>query len=271
MVNRSCFSHNNYHLGDCLQSLHLIRALAKEHHNVAFVFFTHGCNLPQLREVVADLPNIILADFESELWRERQHESVDMWKNFDHFWENSRFRWDWSRFMIEHHDWTANRMGYLSPFKIREHLLLDYPALEVQQMKAVLPENCGEFTYEFLIGDSAPSSGQYAEWADHSREPLKILIESLRAVGREVVTTSQGKEFGWSISYLGKVSQLCRHHIMVANAPFFCTLNTSNHHHHEGRKRIALLDGPEQMAMPNIIQCGSVAEVLQIAKEEGWI
>jgi hypothetical protein len=236
------------------------------------VFFTNGCNLPQLREVVADLPNIILAPFETELWRQHEHESVDMWKNHDHFWENSRFRWDWSQFMLSHHDWTAARMGLLSPFKVREHLLLNYPALEIQAKGVHDQLDAGEWehTHEFLIGDSLPSSGQYREWADHTKEPLKELISKLQET-HTVLLTSELQKNPSTVTYCGRVSRVCRHHIMVANAPFFATLNTTNHHHHEGRKRIALLDGPEQLNMPHIIQMSSVEQVLQLAKEEGWI
>lgn len=262
-MSRSIFCHNKFHLGDALQSLHLLRALAKANDQTPFVFFTHACNFPQLREVVADLPNIILADFESPLWREREHESEDMWKNHDHFWENSRFRWDWSQFMLSHHDWTAARLGFVSPFKVREHLLLDYPALT----KDILDYGNRE---QFLIGDSAPSSGQYTEWADHTKNPMESLINALMDAGHSVLRTSSLKSL-LTISNWGSLSRSIPHHIMVANAPFFCTLNTTNHHHHEGRKRIALLDGPEQLNMPHIIQMGSVAQVMQFAKQEGWL
>lgn len=261
-MSRSVLAHNFYHLGDCLQSLHLLRALAKQNDQTPFVFFTHACNLPQLREVVADLQNIILADFESPLWREREHESEDMWKNHDHFWENSRFRWDWSQFMLSHHDWTAARLGFVSPFKVREHLLLDYPALETK----------GTHQFDFLIGDSPPSSGQYSEWADHSKEPMRPLIEALLNQKKySVLLTSCGKDSGETISGVGRVSQRCKHHIMVPNGPFWPTLSTHNHHWGESGKRIILLDNGENLNMPFIQQVPNVQAVMEIARSEGWI
>lgn len=263
-MSRSIFAHNRYHLGDCLQSLHLLRALAKQNDQTPFVFFTHACNIPQLREVVADLPNIILADFESPLWREREHESEDMWKNHDHFWENSRFRWDWSQFMLSHHDWTAARLGFVSPFTCREHLLFDYPALQPDFDQRY-------WVVDFLIGDSAPSSGQYREWADHTKAPLQPLIDALRNAGHSVVTTSDLKEAGWSISEIGKKSVDYHHMIMVPNGPFWPTLSVHNNHYHEGRSRVVLLDNGENLNMPHIIQMGSVAQVMAFAREEKWI
>lgn len=264
-MSRSIFAHNRYHLGDCLQSLHLLRALAKQNDQTPFVFFTHACNLPQLREVVADLQNIILAPFETELWRQHEHESIDLWKNRNDEWVNSWSRWNWSEHMITHHMGSAARMGLHFDGSLHPtRLLLDYPALDNPK--------AGNFEYDFLIGDSAPSSGQYLEWADHSKEPMRPLIQALLDQRKwKILLTSEAKELGKTISEIGRVSQECRHHIMVANAPFFCTLNTTNHHHHEGRKRIALLDGPEQLNMPHILQMGSVAQVMQFAREEKWI
>lgn len=58
---------------------------------------------------------------------------------------------------------------------------------------------------------------------------------------------------------------------MVPNGPFWPTLNTTNHHYHEERRRIVLLDNGESLNMPHIEQCRNVNEVMQIAKQEGWI
>ncbi len=275
-MSRSIFCHNRYHLGDCLQILHLLRSLAKQNDQTPFVFFTNGCNLPQLREVVADLPNILLADFESPLWKEREHESIDTWKNVGAtdtrqgevqnyqrgFWETSPNRWNWSAFALEHHMLTCAKMRLPFPFTCREHLLLDYPALEPQGDE---PE------VDFLIGDSAPSSGQYSEWADHSKNPLQNLVIRFHMEGKSFLQTSGFQRGGSTISTIGRCSLKAKHHIMVGNAPFFTTLNVHNNHYSEGRKRIVLLDNGEQLNMPGIAQCANVAEVLAIARTEGWI
>lgn len=262
-MSSTIYLHNRYHLGDGLILLHLVRALAKKNVSRAFVVFTNYCNIPQLVEVVQDLPNILLEPFESELWAQHQHESIDTWKNFHDMWVESPMRWDWSSFQLWHHKVTARRMGFESPFTCREHLLMDYPALDAGKVK---PD-----VVDFLVGDSPPNSGQYSEWADHSKYPLLRLIDALENSGRTVQLTSALKANGLSITAVGQTSLLCRHHIMVPNGPFWCTMNTANHHAHEGRKRIVLLDNGENLNMPGITQCRNVDEVMAIAKTEGWV
>lgn len=261
-MTRQVFTHEHHHLGDQMIHLHLLRALAKQHQDTFFTHFCHACHHENLREVIADLPNILLASFESPLWSERKHESIGVWKNEGDEWVNSPNRWNWSQHTLDLHARNARKMGFRSPFTRREELLFDYPALEggAHFLKA-----------DFLIGDSAPSSGQYAEWADHTRTPLQPLIDALRNAGHKVRITSEMKERGASVSHIGRNSAFSTHHIMVPNGPFWPTLNVHNHHHHEGRRRIVLLDNGENLNMPNIEQVPNVEAVLQIAKSEGWI
>lgn len=262
-MSRTVVTFNEYHLGDGLIFLHLLRAIAKAHVSTPFLHFCHANLIPQLQEAVADLPNILLEPFESELWPDRKREAINTWKNHGDEWVNSPLRWDWSAYTIWHHGVIAKRMGYSSPFTRREHLLFDYPALNPWW---------SEDPIDFLIGDSAPSSGQYNEWADHSKEPLSVLIQALRDAGRSVITTSYLRQTGGcSVTQIGRASHQYRHHIMVPNGPFWPALNTTNHHHHEGRRRIVLLDNGENLNMPHIEQCRNVNEVLAIAREEKWI
>lgn len=270
MMSRTVYTANFYHLGDNLIFLHLLRALAKSRVSTPFVHFCHAHLIPQLVEAVQDLPNIMLEPFESALWYDHGHRAIDTWKNSEGFWERSPNRWDWSAHTLEHHAWTARRMGMESPFTCREHLLFDYPAIE-NPVSALGFPFVASLTHDFLIGDSAPNSGQYKEWADHSQNPIQQLIDALRNNGKTVLTTSHIKEIGGTISCAGTSSFHCRHHIMVPNGPFWPTLNTTNHHHREGRRRIVLLDNGEQINMPHITQCASVAEVMEIAKEEDWV
>lgn len=263
-MSRTVYTSNLYHLGDNLIFLHLLRALAKSHVSLPFVHFCHGCNIGQLQDVVEDLPNILLEPFESPLWPEHEREAIDTWKNAEGFWEGHAHRWDWSAFTLAHHAWTAARMGFVSPFTCREHLLFDYPALGGMPARG--------FTFDFLIGDSEPSSGQYSEWADHSRNPLESLVRALEEKGFNCIRTSEAKKSpSSSISKIGQWSLAYRHHIMVANGPFWPTMNVHNHHAHEGRRRIVLLDNGERLNMPGIEQCATVDEVMQIAMEEKWI
>lgn len=251
------YTYNEYHLGDNLITLHLLRALAKEHPDDAFIHACYHQHLPQLSEVMMDLPNILLVDIESP--KANPVKSVNTWKNAEGHWEKSPNRWDWPAHTLEHHDWTAKRMGLQSPFTCREHLLFDYPAL------SNAPRSQPK---EFLVGDSAPSSGQYSEWADHTALPMMHFTGLL---GHRCITTSQIQQRGITVSEIGALSCYVTNHVMVANGPFWPTLNTHNNHRHEGRKRIVLLDNGENLSMPHITQCRNMGEVRDIAKEQGWV
>lgn len=254
------FAYNKFHLGDCLQSLHLLRVFAKQVRSRAIVFFTNGCNLPQLKEVVEDLPNILLEPFESPLWRDHEHDAVDMWKNAEGFWEASPYRWNWSDFMLSHHAWTAGRMGQHSPFTCREHLLFDYPALEKYHHQEV----------DFLIINGEPHSGQLSAMREHGSGYLDDFVKSLIRNGRNVTSSETMKLMGCTISEIGALSTRAKNVVGVMTGPFWPCLNT--HRHHDGSKRaIAMLDNGENLNMPHADQVSNVEELFAIARTEGWL
>jgi hypothetical protein len=262
-MSRTVYAVNEYHLGDCIHSLHLIRAFAKKQVSVPFVFFCHGCYIDQLREVVQDLPNILLESFESELWPEKRSGATNMWKNHEGFWEKSPVRWTWSDFMLTHHRWTASRMGLISPFDRREDLLLDYPALQSNPMDTQ--------RWDFLIGNSEPCSGQFTPMAQHGSGYLEPLISALRSKGHTVICTEDLKRSGHSISSVGEIALRCKRHIMVASGPFWTTLNTTLNHSNYTSIRIALLDNGEAIHMPQIHEYARIEQVMRLAEQEKWI
>jgi hypothetical protein len=259
----------NHNLGDQLIFLHLLRALAKANPSQIFWHFTHASHASQLGAVVMDLPNIEIFSFESVQWRENERKAVNVWKNADDFWVRSKNRWDWSTFTIEHHQHIAGLMGLRSPISIREELLFDYPALN--------PNNIGGmYFYDFLFVNSEPCSGQFGPMKEHGSGYLDDFI---KRVGRKhkVITTNPvlgvecTRDTKKTITDIGRLSLLCHHHIMIATGPMWTTLNTTNHHHSNGRKRIVLLDNSEHLDLPRITQCGNLAEVEKIAKQEQWL
>lgn len=258
------YTFEEHNLGDNLVFLHLLRSLAKEDRRFTFVHFCNGCHIVQLREVVHDLPNIVLFPFESQAWQEHGSRAINVWKNFQDMWVESPLRWKWADFTIWHHKVTARRMGFESTLTRREALLFDYPALEST------PTDDGEYPFDFLIGDSAPNSGQYSEWADHLKNPMQPLIDALRRKWR-VRLTSELKAEGFTITEIGRLSVHCKHHIMVPNGPFWTCMSTANNHHSHGRRRIVILDNGEDLGMPHIDQVPNVAALTEIAKQEGWI
>lgn len=280
-MSHAVYSFNRFHLGDNLVFLHLLRALAKQRVSTPFVHFCHGQGIPQLREVVADIPNIILEPFESPLWQEHEHEAVDTWKNSGAAWESSPLRWDWSAYTLWHHGELARKMGAESPLTRREHLLLDYPALLVGPTG---------LKFDFFVCNSEPCSGQFKPMAKHESGYLDGLVRALVATGKTVLLTKHLDPPWFStkeeanrcfqpdpdrreptISKYGYLSQFATHHVMIATGPMWPTLNTTNHHNHEGRRRIALLDNGENLNLPHIEQVANVEQVMKIAQEAGWI
>lgn len=276
-------TYEDHNLGDQLIFLHLLRALAKANPSHTFWHFTHAHHCAQLGSVVEDISNIELFSFDSAQWKENQRIALNVWKNVGAtdtrggnvkhyqpgFWERSLHRWNWSTFMLEHHAHIAGLLGLRSPFSIREHLLFDYPALNPNHVG-------GTYFYDFLFVNSEPCSGQFGPMKQHGTGYLDDFIRLL-ARKFSVVTTSPvfgvecTKDKQESITGIGRMSLLCRHHIMVATGPMWATMNTTNHHFSAERKRIVLLDNGEQINMPGITQCKSLAEVEQIARQERWI
>lgn len=256
--------------------LHLLRALAKANPSRVFHHFTHRSHLEQLGDVVKDIENIALFAREYENWEKYEHRAIDVWKNIggtgkhDGFWERSKNRWNWSAFTLEHHAYIAGLLGLRSPFTIREHLLWDYPALN--------PNNSSgdRYFYDFLVINSEPCSGQFGPMKQHGSGYLDDLIKQL-AKKFSVITTNPvsgvecTRDTKQSVTDIGRLSLMCRNHICVATGPMWATLNTTNHHHSSGRKRIVLLDNGESLNMPGITQCADLNELMKIAKQENWV
>jgi hypothetical protein len=271
---KTIWTHNHFNLGDNLLFLHLLRSIAKSHPDHWFIHFCNGCHLEPLRDMVTDLPNVMLDSFDARsLWDNIKDVSIDTWKNAGAgegkpgFWERSQFRWDFSNFYLEHHAWTARRMGFKSPFFIKEHLLFDYPRLEAKGTECM---------YDFLIINSEPCSGQFGPMKQHGSGYLDELILDL-AKEKQVITTSKvgnlpcTREKGMNITDIGALSCLCENHLMVASGPMWPTINTHNNHDRSGRMRIALLDNGEQLNLPEIHQCATVDEARQLLCREGLL
>lgn len=282
-MNIPIFTKNQFHLGDNLIFLHLLRALSKQHTVREFVHYCHECHRAQLQEAVQDVPNIVLDSIERPVIAANVRTAIDTWKNADDAWTSSPLQYNWSSYTLWHHAAIARKMGLESPFTCREHLLFDYPAL--------MDGNMSGLEYDFLIVNSEPSSGQFGPMKQHGSGYMDSLIEALFRKGHSLVLTGycpkmeewaqidepRGEIFvlggpgRFSLSQIGNLSMRCHHHIMVATGPMWPTLNTTNHHNHEGRKRIVLLDNGESVNLPFLDQVSSVEEVFAIAREEKWI
>lgn len=266
-------AHNRYHIGDCLITAHLLRSIAKCHLDHQFWFFVNGNIIVQINEAVQDLPNIVLFTFESQQWEQEQHRSIDCWKNADAHWEKSGKRWDWGAHTLEHHTWTAKRLGFKPHFHHPTHLLFDYPALG-ESVSAIE----GKWTSEWLCVNSDPQSGQLTPMHHANSGYLDKLVHRL-GKNHSVLTTQPThgalctQAMGHSVSMIGRVSVRCQHHLMIATGPFWPCLNVHNHHlWNPKRKRIVILDNGERLdGMPWIQQVSRVEEAEDILRAENLI
>lgn len=264
---------NRFHIGDALCTAHLLRSLAKRHPDREFWFFVNGSIIAQIHEAVEDIRNISMFTFESQQWEQEQHRAIDGWKNADGHWERSRYRWDWALHQIEHHAWTAKRLGFESVFDRPEHLLFDYPSLG-----PAVTHIDGPWASEFLMVTSDPQSGQLTPMHHPNTGYLNKLVWKL-GLNHSVMTTQPTpgalctQAMGHSVSMIGRYSVACKHHICIATGPFWPTLNTHNNHlWDKSRKRIVILDNDERLdGLPWIQQVSRVEEAEDILRGEGMI
>ncbi len=278
---------NKFHLGDCLQTAHLLRSLAKRHPDREFWFFLNGNIIAQINEVVEDIQNISLFTFESEQWNQQKHVAVDGWKNHggtdtsqpysgpyqQGHWEKSKHRWDWVQHTLEHHAFIAKKMGLKSTFDRPEHLLLDYPALGPSVQEIDKP-----WSSEVLVINSDPQSGQIPQMTQGNSGYLDNLIWRL-GQNHSVLTTQPSRgalctqSMGHSVSMIGRLSVWCQHHVCVATGPLWPTLNVHNNHlWNPNRKRIVILNNGESLrGIPWIEQVSRVEEAEDILRGSNLI
>src|SRR6266699_2586382 len=120
-------THNAYHLGDNLVHLNFLRRAALENPGRRFVHRAQWNYLDQLREVVADVPNIDLSDFNYMM----PTNSIDAWRGAGGFWYSHPDKFDFTKFHIK--SWfphLAKRMGIENPIGSTSDMLFDYPAIQ---------------------------------------------------------------------------------------------------------------------------------------------
>lgn len=259
-----------FRLGDNLAHLHFLRALAKANPSIHFQHAALREYLPQMIEVVADLPNISLRDI-----RECRGEAgINAWKNTDGFWETHELKARYAELMLVWFDVLAKRMGLASPFTKPDDLLFDYPALKREQDadKITLHPRVLKFVpFDYLVVNSIPMSGQ---WRGMDEVALNTLIQTLaqrydvvttRETGLNVLATENIP--GFTVTNIGQLSLFAKRIIMVSTGPSWPTLNVWT----KDTFRIVLQDGETLGLTPNTHQCRTVAEAHAVLKREGFL
>ena len=242
-------------LGDNLAHLHFLRKVAQANPDVTFEHAAHLCYLPQLIDVVADLPNIVLRDVR---YIEKKR-AINSWKNAGRFWERHELRNDYGAFMVAFFDKLAAEMGVANPIKTPADLLFDYPAIK---------DTAAE-PFDFLVVNSEPMSGQWRSMDIGDVDQLAIDL-SLR---HKVVTTRPVRPFipctqrtNVSVTGIGGISRFCKCVVMISTGPSWITFNVWNQK--TVKLRIVFLEEERVELSPNTHTTNRVEVARELLREK---
>jgi hypothetical protein len=245
-------------LGDNLAHLHFLRGVAKQNPDVTFEHAAHISYLPQMIDVVADLPNIILRDLRS-IDRKR---AINSWKNAGKFWERHDLRNDYGPFMVAFFDKLAGEMGVENPIKRPADLLFDYPAIM----------DTASEPFDFLVVNSEPMSSQWRSMDLADVDQLAVDL-SLRY---KVVTTRPVRPFipctqrtNVSVTGIGGISRFCKYVVMISTGPSWITFNVWNRR--SVQLRIVFLEEERVEIAPNTHTTNSVEVARSILRDKGLL
>jgi hypothetical protein len=276
-------THCSLRLGDNLLALHLLRGLAKANPGRHFIHYAHVQYIPQLAEVVCDLPNLQVCDLESvaeslelrdqgSYWRMAPRPllgSVDLWKNAGGFWESHPLRNDYAQFALAYGVWVCARLSTLNaqlstPWRCAADLLFDYPALSLGKAKP----------FDVLVVNSAPQSGQMPRY---NPQELTALVAELARQYVVVTTAPTGLpgvgctlHQGMTVTGVGVLSRFCRVIVAVSTGPSWCTFNVWNQESVEfrlmliGNEDLSGLARPERYA-----QAATVSDARRLLQLRG--
>ena len=245
-------------LGDNLAHLHFLRKVAQANPDVTFEHAAHLCYLPQLIDVVADLPNIVLRDvrYIEKKW------AINSWKNAGRFWERHELRNDYGAFMVAFFDKLAAEIGVANPIKMPADLLFDYPAIK---------DTAAE-PFDFLVVNSEPMSGQWRSMDIGDVDQLAVDL-SLR---HKVVTTRPVRPFipctqrtNVSVTGIGGISRFCKYVVMISTGPSWITFNVWNQK--SVKLRIVFLEEERVELSPNTHTTNRVEVARELLREKGLL
>lgn len=267
-------SHNAYHLGDNLIHLNFLRRVALANPDREFIHAAQWQYLKQMKELITDVPNIRLAEFN---YLSASNGSIDAWRGSGGFWYQHPDRYDFAKFHVE--AWfphLANRMKVENPIKSVEDMLFDAPAIQ----EAIVPEELSR-PFDLLVINSAPQSGQYH---GYDKQSINSLVWILLNAGKKVIATSNVPgiyddgamkmietpctlDHNLTVTQIGKLSLQCEAILMVPTGPCWTTYNIWN----KGKKRIVLLDVERLKLDPNTVHCTGVPAAAIAMQKAGLI
>jgi hypothetical protein len=128
-------------------------------------------------------------------------------------------------FVARYFNAMAGEMGYEHPFKTREDLLMDFPAIAPN----------GDIPHAFtgiLVINADPKSGQCP---NYSSSEMDSLIKNLEAAGNSVCSIESAE---LTLAQIGRISTTAKLIIGCATGPWWPTMNM----HNRCTQRIVMLD-----------------------------
>ncbi len=255
-------THNAYHLGDNLVHLNFLRKVALANPDRQFVHAAQWQYLRQLQDIVADVPNLGLTDFNYTT----PSDSINAWRGDKQFWYSHPDRLDFVKFHVEAwFPYLADRMNIENPIKCAKDMLFDYPALRTEPRH---PTGC-----DILVINSAPGSGQFSGYDQYQ---LAILAGSMVRNGQSVVVTDDfpknlvsTQRLGYTVTEIGYLSLYCHTILMVSTGPSWPTFNIWNQE--SVKNRIILLEPERVNLSPNTMHCATIDEAEEVLKGAGLL
>lgn len=247
-----------YNLGDNFVHLNYLRKLAALYPDEKFVHAAQASLLPQLRDVVSDIPTISLIDL-----AQKEASSINIWKNRRGDFFGHQKRNDWAGFYLEFFEVLSRDLGVKNPISISTDLLFDYPAIYAKKYPKV----------DFLIINSTPFSNQFRNFWP---EQLDAVVGKLASKGYSVITTSpsshqvpctQTSTPPMTVSDIGSLSLGCNYIFGVATGPIWPTFNVWNVS--SVKLRVLLLDGERIEIAPNTHHVERINDGVKILEEHG--
>ncbi len=246
-------THNAYHLGDNLVHLNFLRKVAIANPDRQFVHAAQWQYLKQLQDVVADVPNVELKDFNYTT----PSDSINAWRGDKQFWYSHPDRNDFVKFHVEAwFPYLADRMGVKNPIKCAEDMLFDYPAICQQTPNYT--------TFDVLVINSPPGSGQFR---DYNEFALYEIINRMKENGLSVCSSHPYSQR--SITQYGYLSLHCHTILMVSTGPSWPTFNVWNQN--SIKNRIILLEPERVNLSPNTMHCATIDEAAEVLKGAGLL
>lgn len=215
---KSIFCHNEYHLGDCIQTLHFL-IKCSEINDIKFNFFCNQSYFSQLKPL---LNNHV------ELVNSRNKDSIETWigdynNKYKEYQSQSKLEngtFDQGNMFLLHWQFVSKIMNLNCPFKEKKDLIYD---------EDILSQPCvHNQKYDYLIINSKPLSGQCS---CYSESKFINLVEDIQKNQKTFITTEKiknypcTKDYNLNVAEIGQLSKNVKNIFAVNTGPLHLCMN----------------------------------------------